>query len=198
MVRYADDFVCCFQFEEDARAFYQALVQRLAKFNLEVADEKTRIIAFGRKAEETKKEQDGGKPDTFDFVGFTHYCSKGLKGQFRVKRKTSKKKLRASLLRCKLWLQKNRNLPAAILMNLMRVKLLGHYRFYGVNDNSRSLSLFHLEAEKLLFKWLNRRSQRKSFDFDKFKLFLGKFPLPKPKIYVNIYRLRPGLAGGSR
>jgi group II intron reverse transcriptase/maturase len=198
MVRYADDFVCCFQFEEDARAFYQALVQRLAKFNLEVADEKTRIIAFGRKAEETKREQGGGKSDTFDFVGFTHYCSKGRKGQFRVKRKTSRKKLRASLLRCKVWLQRNRSLPAVILMNLMRVKMLGHYRFYGVTDNFPTLSLFHRKTQELLYKWLNRRSQRKSFNLDKFKLFLGKFPLPKPKIYVNIYKLRPGLAGCSR
>jgi hypothetical protein len=112
MVRYADDFVCCFQYEEDARAFYQALIPRLGKFNLEVADEKTRIFAFGRKAEEAKRRQGGGKPDTFDFLGFTHYCSKGRKGQFRVKRKTSAKKFRASLLRCKLWLQKNRTLPA--------------------------------------------------------------------------------------
>jgi hypothetical protein len=72
-------------------------------------------------------------------------------------------------------------------MNLMRVKILGHYRFYGVTDNSRALNMFYYEAQKLLFKWLNRRSQRKSFDFDKFNLFLAKYPLPKPKIYVNIY-----------
>jgi group II intron reverse transcriptase/maturase len=195
MVRYADDFVCCFQYEEDARAFYQALVPRLAKFNLEVADEKTRIIAFGRKAEEAKQQQGGGKPDTFDFVGFTHYCGKGRKGQFRVKRKTSAKKFRASLLRCKVWLQENRDLPAVILMNLMRVKLLGHYRFYGVTDNSKALNLFHRETLELLYKWLNRRSQRKSFDRDKFNLFLGKYPLPKPRIYVNIYSLQSGLVG---
>lgn len=68
MVRYADDFICCFQYEEDARAFYQALVPRLAKFNLEVADEKTRILAFGRKAEENSQRQGGGKPDTLDFL----------------------------------------------------------------------------------------------------------------------------------
>ena len=195
MVRYADDFVCCFQYEEDARAFYQALVPRLAKFNLEVADEKTRIIAFGRKAEEAKQQQGGGKPDTFDFVGFTHYCSKGRKGQFRVKRKTSAKKFRASLLRCKVWLQQNRTLPAVILMNLMRVKMLGHYRYYGVTDNSRTLNLFHYETRRLLYKWLNRRSQRKSFNFDKFDLFLARYPLPKPRIYVNIYKLRPGFVG---
>jgi group II intron reverse transcriptase/maturase len=198
MVRYADDFVCCFQFEEDARAFYQALVQRLAKFNLEVADEKTRIIAFGRKAEETKREQDGGKSDTFDFVGFTHYCSKGRKGQFRVKRKTCANKFKASLLRCKEWLMRNRTLPAAELMDKMKVKMLGHYRYYGVTDNSQTLQGFYWETRKLLFKWLNRRSQRKSFSFAKFNLFLVKFPLPKPKIYVNIYKLRPGLAGCRR
>jgi group II intron reverse transcriptase/maturase len=184
MVRYADDFICCFQFEEDARAFYQALTPRLAKFNLTVAEEKTRIIAFGRKAEDARK--DGSKPDTFDFVGFTHYCSRGRKGQFRVKRKTSAKKLRASLLRCKVWLQKNRDIPAVILMRMMQVKMLGHYRFYGVTDNYRSLHIFYREARKLLFKWLNRRSQRKSFNLDKFELFLAKFPLPKPRIYVNI------------
>jgi RNA-directed DNA polymerase len=196
LVRYCDDFICCFQYEEDARAFYQMLTPRLAKFNLDIADEKTKIIVFGRKAEETK--QGGGKPDTFDFLGFTHYCGTGRKGQFRVKRKTSAKKFRASLLRCKVWLQQNRNLPAVVLMNLMRVKMLGHYRYYGVTDNSRALSLFYLEAQKLLFKWLNRRSQRKSFDFHKFQLFLARYPLPKPQIYVNIYALKPGLAGCTR
>jgi group II intron reverse transcriptase/maturase len=185
LVRYCDDFICCFQYEEDARAFYQALIPRLAKFNLSIAEDKTRIIAFGRKAGNGR--HDGSKPDTFDFLGFTHYCGKGRMGQFRVKRKTSAKKFRASLLRCKLWLQQNRNTPAIILMSLMRVKLLGHYRYYGVTDNGRSLSQFDYEVKRLLYKWLNRRSQKKSFNFDKFNLFLAKFPLPKPKIYVNVY-----------
>ncbi len=191
MVRYCDDFVCCFQYEDDARVFYQALIPRLAKFNLDLADEKTRIIAFGRKAEGAK--QGGGKPDTFDFLGFTHYCGKGRKEQFRVKRKTSVKKFRASLLRCKKWLKQNRTLPAAELMDKMKVKMIGHYRYYGITDNSRTLKLFYDESMKLLFKWLNRRSQRRSFSFDKFKLFLVKYPLPNPKIYVNIYNFRPKL-----
>ncbi len=195
MVRYADDFVCCFQYEEDARAFYRALIPRLAKFSLEVADEKTRIFAFGRKAEENSRQQGGGKPDTFDFLGFTHYCSKGRKGQFRVKRKTSVKKLRASLLKCKLWLQRNRTMPAVILMSSLRVKILGYYRYYGVTDNIFSLSQFLRETLWMLFKWLNRRSQRKSFDFDKFHLFLRKYPLPTPKTYVDLYKLRSGFAG---
>lgn len=191
LVRYCDDFICCFQHEEDARTFYQMLVPRLAKFNLDIADEKTKIIAFGRKAEETM--QDGGKPDTFDFLGFTHYCGKGRKGQFRVKRKTCAKKFRTSLLRCKDWLQQNRNTPAVILMNLLRVKMLGYYRYYGVTDNSRALNQFRYETIKLLYKWLNRRSQKTSFNFDKFNLFLAKFPLPYPKIYVNVYALARGV-----
>ena len=195
LVRYCDDFVCCFQYEDDARAFYQALIPRLAKFNLDISEEKTRIIAFGRKAEEAKQNQEGGKPDTFDFLGFTHYCGKGRKGQFRVKRKTSAKKFRASLLRCKEWLMQNRTLPTAELMDKMKAKMLGRYRYYGVTDNSRTLDLFYWESMKLLFKWLNRRSQRKSFSFDKFKLFLVKHPLPTPRIYVNIYAIRPRFAG---
>jgi hypothetical protein len=77
----------------------------------------------------------------------------------------------------------------------MRVKLLGHYRYYGVTDNSQTLNQFYDEVLKLLYKWLNRRSQRKSFDWDKFDLFLARYPLPKPKIYVSIYALRPGFVG---
>ncbi len=90
---------------------------------------------------------------------------RGRSGQFRFKRKTSTMKFRASLLRCKEWLQRNRNIPAIILMNPMRVKMLCHYFYYGVTDNYRSLSSFHQETQKLLLKWLNRRSQKKSLDF---------------------------------
>lgn len=187
LVRYCDDFICCFQYEEDARAFYRMLIPRLAKFNLDIADEKTKIMAFGRRAGEGQ--EDGGKPGTFDFLGFTHYCSKGRKGQFRVKRKTCAKKFRASLARCKDWLRQNRNTPAVILMSLLRIKVLGHYRYYGVTDNIRSLKQFGYEVVKLLYKWLNRRSQKKSFNTDKFRLFLEKHPLPQPMIYVNVYVL---------
>jgi hypothetical protein len=75
----------------------------------------------------------------------------------------------------------------------MKAKMLGHYRYYGITDNSRTLELFYDESRKLLFKWLNRRSQRKSFSFDRFVLFLAKYPLPRPKVYVNIYDFRPRL-----
>jgi len=192
MVRYADDFVCCFQYQEDAHRFYQELQLRLNKFNLEIAEDKSQLIVFGKDAEAQSKAE-GKKPETFDFLGFTHYCSQSKKGKFRVKRKTSRKKYRASVLKCKEWLKKNRNMPAPELMAKLKVKLHGYDRHYGITDNIKAVQRYHHEVEKLLFKWMNRRSQRKSFDWNKFEKFLRKFPLPKPKIYVNIYEIKPGL-----
>lgn len=189
MIRYADDFVCCFQYQEDAKRFYRALQQRLNKFNLEMAEEKSRLLAFGRNAQEQGKNE-GKKPETFDFLGFTHYCSRSKKGKFRVKRKTSRKKYNASLLKVKDWLKKNRNMRAPELMAKMRIKLLGYYRHYGITDNATALYRYLNEVEKLIYKWLNRRSQRKSFDWGKYKKFLRKFPLPTPRIYVNIYDIK--------
>lgn len=189
MVRYADDFVCCFQYEEDARAFYESLQERLAKFNLELAEDKSRIIAFGKHAEDEAKRNGGQKPDTFDFLGFTHYCGKSRKGSFRVKRQTSRKKFQSSVARLKEWLRINRHRPVPEIMATMRRKLQGHYNYYGITDNSRALERFEQCAEELLFKWLNRRSQRRSFKWDKFEKLLRKYPLPRPRICVRIYDL---------
>ena len=193
MVRYADDIVFCFQYEEEAQLFYRALVERLAKFNLEVSADKTKIIEFGKHAEEQGEKKGTGTPETFDFLGFTHYCGKSKHGKFRVKRKTSKKKYRASMLKLKEWVKTNRHLHIHELWKQMATKLRGYYQHYGITDNIIMLENFLYEARKILFKWLNRRSQRKSFDWGKFNLFLKKFPLPRPKIYVNVYEFRPGL-----
>jgi len=193
MVRYADDIVFCFQYENEAQHFYQTLVERLAKFNLEIAADKTKIIPFGRYAEEQSQKKGKDKPETFDFLGFTHYCGKSKEGKFRVKRKTSKKKYRGSLLKFKTWVKKSRNMPMHDLWNKASEKLRGYYQNYGLTDNSKMISNYQYEAKRILFKWLNRRSQRKSFDWEKFRLFLNKYPLPKPKIYVNIYKFRPGI-----
>lgn len=190
IVRYADDFICCFQYKHEAEAFYRALRTRLAKFSLSVAEEKTKIIPFGRFAAQWCKRMGKKKPDTFDFLGFTHYCSTSHQGKFRVKRRTSRKKFRQSVQRMKEWIKANRMLPAKALMGLLRLKLEGYYRYYGITDNSQRLQAFHHIARCLLFKWLNRRSQRKSFDGEKFERFLEKYPLPSPGIYVNIMEIR--------
>lgn len=187
MIRYADDYVCCFQYKDDAERFYQALIKRLAKFDLQIAEEKTKILEFGRFAEENRKRKGLGKPKTFDFLGFTHYCSKSSKGKFRVKRKTSGKKFKSKVKAFKEWLKAERHKDVKKLMKTIRAKLIGHYRYYGVTDNSRALSVYKFQIIKMLFKWLNRRSQRRSFTYDKFNLFLKRNPLPEPKIYVNIY-----------
>jgi len=189
MVRYADDFICCFQYEEDAKRYYRALQNRLGKFGLDLADDKTKIIAFGKDSLHVKNKGQI-KPGTFDFVGFSHYCGKSKMGRFRVKRKTSKKKYRTSLLKVKKWVKENRNLPSQELMNALRVKLNGYFRYYGVTDNFSSLGKFLQEVTKLLYNWLNRRSQRKSFTREQFVGFLQRNPLLSPKIYVNIFQLR--------
>lgn len=190
IVRYADDFVCCFQHKREALQFYESLKLRLKKFNLEIAEDKTKVIPFGRFAENNAKRTGNGKPATFDFLGFTHYCGKSKQGKFRVKRKSSRKKVQGKLKESKEWLKSNRNKNIHLIMERFRRSLVGYYNYYCITDNSQTVNDFKEKIEILLFKWLNRRSQRKSFTWDKFRLFLQMFPLPKPRIRVNIYELR--------
>lgn len=154
------------------------------------------VEGSGQYATKKAKDKDGqrGKPETFDFLGFTHYCSTRQDGSYSVKRKTSNKKYRASLLRVKLWIKENRHYPKKILMDALKRKLLGYYRYYGITDNTSALRSFRQEVRRHLFKYLNRRSQRRSYTWDGFELFLKKYPLPKPKIYVNIFELRTHLS----
>ena len=182
---YADDFVCCFQYQNEAELFINKILpERLRKFKLEVAEDKTRLIRFGRFAKENSK---NGKVETFDFLGFTHYCGKGRNGNFRVKRKTSRKKFKAKVKEIKQWIKDNREIRATKMIELLNTKLKGYYQYYGITDNSYSLNRFKNCVNKLLWKWLNRRSQRRSYTTEEFAELLRQFPLLKPKIYVNIY-----------
>jgi group II intron reverse transcriptase/maturase len=190
MVRYADDFVCCFQYKSEAEAFYVALIKRLQKFNLDVAKDKTSIIPFGRFAEMDCKRRGEGKPPTFEFLGFTHYCSRSQKGKFRVKRKSSKRKVSAKLRKHKEWLKSHRTMDIEHIMERLSRSLNGYYNYYCITDNSAAVKKFLDCVRQTLFKWMNRRSQKKSFSWDKFNLFLKKYPLPEPWIKVNIYELR--------
>jgi len=191
LVRYADDFVICFQYLEDAKACHRALKERLDKFGLELAPEKTRIITFGRFAREDSRKRGGKKPDTFDFLGFTHYCGLSRNGKFRVKRKTSRLKVKASLRRLRDWLWRNLTTPFKELRTLLQQKLRGYYRYYGITDNSHAISCYGDKVKKLLYKWFNRRSQRNAFNWEKFNLFLVRNPLPRPKVYVSVYDINP-------
>lgn len=186
LIRYADDFVVCFRSKQDATRFRSELDGRLGKFGLEVAPEKTKILEFGPLAE-SKARARGEKPESFDFLGLTHFCSRTRDGRrFRMKRVTARKKFRVKLREFKEWLKKNRTLPTPKLMKTVASKLRGHIAYYGVSDNSQGIGRFAYEVRRLLFKWLNRRGKRGCMSWEKFENLLKKFPLPAPRIMVNL------------
>jgi group II intron reverse transcriptase/maturase len=187
MVRFADDFVCCFENEEDAKRFYTALIERLGKFKLEIAEEKTKIIRFGRNAEVECKKMGLRKPATFDFLGFTHYWGKGKSGKYRLMRKTSQKKFRTKVKEFKMWIRLERHMTEKELVDAVRRKLWGHYNYYGVSDNASGIAAYFDVVKRLILKWRNRRSQKRSFTEEKFLLFLKRNPLPIPLIKVNLF-----------
>ena len=174
LIRYADDFVCAFQYQEDAERFYRVLGKRLGKFGLEVAAEKTRVIPFDR-------DPPSGK-SSFDFLGFEFYWDKDRGGKPHLKRRTSRKKLKASLNLFAAWCEENRNLRLEMLFRRLNAKLRGYFNYYGVVGNFASLNQFFWQAMRILFKWLNRRSQRRSFNWRGFQELLKHFRVEQPRI----------------
>ena len=191
MVRYADDFICMVRNQEDTRYIEQELRKRFAEFGLELHPDKTRTISFGR-YERTNAERQGRKANTFDFLVFTHFCDKSRKGNFKLNRKTSRKKFRQKIKAMSNWLSEIRCCEKVKdWWPILKAKLHGHYGYYGVSGNSRSISQFYYVTVILVKKWLNRRSQRKSFNWDSFNEYLKHYPLPKPKLVHNFYTLSP-------
>jgi hypothetical protein len=187
MIRYADDFIVCFENKDEAEGFGIKLRERLDKFGLRISEAKSRTIAFGRKAWHQGKEQ-GGNPSTFDFLGFTHYCATTRKGGFRVGRRTSRKKFAQKLKAMNLWLKDIRNeIPLEEWWRTLKQKLVGHYRYYGISGNADGINAFYRRAMRLAFKWVNERSQKKSMTWGFFNKYLSWNPLPMPKIYHRIY-----------
>ena len=187
LVIYADDFAATFQYKDEAERFMSAIRDRFALFGLELEPTKTRLIEFGRFAEDNRKSKLQGKPETFDFLGFTHYCSRSRNGKFRVKRKTAQKKQRMKLKEINLWIKQNRHQRLKDLFYMVNLKLCGHYRYYCITDNSAAINSYFCIVTKLLFKWLNRRSQKKSYTWDGFNEMMKIFPITRPHIYINIY-----------
>jgi hypothetical protein len=163
------------------------LVERLSKFGLEVEPTKTKVMEFGRFAVQNAKQR-GERAETFDFLGFTHYCGTKRNGKgFRMKRVTARKKFIAKLKIFKEWLKNARTLKTKELWETAKAKLRGHYNYYGVSDNRRGIARFGEEVKKLLFKWLNRRGKRGCLNWQKFNEMLKRFPLPKPRIKVSMF-----------
>ena len=185
MIRYCDDFIICTECEEDANQVYIWLKQRLLKFNLELSEEKTQIIQLERKSKESSANK---YPRTFNFLGFTHYFGKSRKGKLVLKRKTEKKRFNKAISEINNWLKKCKNMiDIKEIWKLACLKMNGHLRYYGVSDNIRELDEYYRKVVSLLYKWLNRRSQRKSFNWKQFNEYCKLYPLPKPKIYHCLY-----------
>ena len=158
-------------------------MKRLAKFNLSLNEEKTKLVSFSKV--QTRK---GVKQGVFDFLGFTFYLGRSRKGNVVPKVKTSGIRLRSKLTKVNLWARRVRNrarLPD--IWKTFQAKLAGHIRYYGVSFNAKRLEKFLYQATRILFKWLNRRSQRKSFSWDQFNCFMQTFPLPQVRIYHRLY-----------
>lgn len=179
LCRYADDFVCAFEYEKDAQRFYKALESRLNQFNLAVAEDKTNLMVFSRYHLEDKT--------SFVFLGFEFRwgLSRRIKNRLRrpiVKRCTAKQKMSASLAKFKEWLKKNCRLPKHILFTKLNRKLRGYYNYYGIRGNYKKLSTFVYHVTQAFFKWLNRRSQRKSYNWRGFKDLVKDFGIAQPRI----------------
>jgi RNA-directed DNA polymerase len=187
MVRYADDFVIGVQYRDEAEQILDALKQRLNKFGLELALDKTKVIEFGRYAADNARKR-GQKAETFSFLGFTHYCGKTRKGKFKVGRTTDRKRFSAKIKEMNNWLKEIRN--TAQLKEwwpILRAKLSGHFQYYGVSENYRGIRRFYFLNIRLVMKWLNRRSQKQSMNWEQFLKYLKRYQLPRPKISFSLY-----------
>jgi group II intron reverse transcriptase/maturase len=187
LMRYADDFICAFEKEDDAKRFQAVLPKRLGRFSLELAPEKTKLIRFGRFADRDSKRLGEGAPAVFDFLGFTHYCGHSRAGKFKLKRRTAKKKFRAKLSDMKTWLRSKLTTPLAELWPTLNQKLQGHYQFYGINDNWPWLMKYLKGVQKLVFRWMRRRSQKgKTLSHVSFWQYCDRHLLAMPKKLTDL------------
>ncbi len=189
LIRYADDFVVCFQVEKEAKAFGEKLKERLDKFGLKIAADKSKTIEFGR-YHWAKARQEERKLETFDFLGFTHYCDKTRRDKFKLGRKTASSKFRQKAKEMSQWLRsESKQAKREEWWSVLRQKLRGHYCYYGISGNMRGIQAFYNRTIELAHKWINRRSERKSYNWKQFRHFVKYNPLPLPKIYHLTYTL---------
>jgi RNA-directed DNA polymerase len=160
IVRWADDFIVGFEHQQDARQFLVELRERFAKFGLELHPDKTRLIEFGRRAARNRAVRGLGKPETFDFLGFTHICAESKTGRFWLRRITVSKRLRAKLREVNDQLKHRRHRPIPVQGRWLRSVVQGHLAYYAVPGNTDAVKAFRHQVTRLWFKALRRRSQR--------------------------------------
>ena len=178
LIRYADDFVVMFQYEDEARRFYKKLVERTRKFKLELAEDKTRILPFGRYK---------GTKEEFNFLGFTFSNGKTRSGKYRPIIKTNKKKLKQKFEVAKKWLHDNMHAPIIEVGLSIRKKIIGHYAYYGINGNYTSLLKYYKYLKYTWYYTLRKRGQKNKIKYLEFLKIWKYLEIPTPKIYVNIW-----------
>ncbi len=175
LIRYADDYVCAFQYRGDANWFNRVMPQRLEKFSLQVAPDKTRILRFSR--------FHPGLRRRFAFLGFELYWNRDHSGDLRVMKRTARKKLQQAKRRIKLWIKFNRHLPGRQFIKELNRKLVGHYNYFGLRSNEKALGSFYTHVIRCAFKWLNRRGGKKSsFNWAEFKVALKRLGIAEPRV----------------
>lgn len=183
LFRYADDAVICCQYEEDAKRIKSTLGKRLGKFKLQINEDKTKLVSFDKYAM-----AQGIRQGTFDFLGFTFYLGNSKTGRIIPKLKTRSKTLISKLKKVALWFKEIKDKkPLKIIWKTFCAKIRGHIQYYGVSHNFDEIEKFFRESKRIAYKWLNRRSQRKSFNWEKFTLFVNRNPLPKVRIVHKLF-----------
>ena len=188
VVRYADDAILGFEHEADAKRVYAVLAKRFARYALTLHPDKTQLVPFMRPGPNDRPRGGPGHRRSFDFLGFTHYWGRSRQGNWVVKRKTAKDRLSRALRDIKTWCRRNRHAPVSEQHAALSRKLRGHYAYYGITGNARSLARFHRAIERIWRKWLIRRSHHTKLQWARFSVFLKRHPLPPPRVVHSIYR----------
>ena len=196
LIRYADDFVIVFQLKYDADRVMAVLSKRFEKYGLTVHPDKTRLVDFrppnhSERCREKKSNADrkgGRRPETFDLLGFTHYWGKTQKGNWAVMRKTMKSRLARSIQKIDQWCRNNRHKPIGEQWKKLCEKVRGHYGYYGITGNFRSLGSFLNQVCRSWQRWINRRDAKRNFTWEKFNRILTRYPLPIPKIVHSVFK----------
>jgi RNA-directed DNA polymerase len=188
LIRYADDLVVGFAREADARRVMEVLPKRFSKYGLAVHPDKTRLVPFLRPVTPGGVTGSESRPGTFDFLGFTHYWGRSRKGSWIVKRQTAANRLRRATMKVAAWCRCNRHRPIPEQHEALSRKLHGHYAYYGITGNARSLAEFYFGVRGIWRRWLARRSWASPISWDEFQRVAGRFPLPPPVIVHSVYR----------
>ncbi|MBZ5589017.1 MAG: group II intron reverse transcriptase/maturase [Acidobacteriia bacterium] len=190
LIRYADDFVIACAQESDARRVFDVLPKRFARYGLSLHPEKTRLVPFGRPvvAPNNERPTDGQRPGSFDLLGFTHFWKVSRKGSWVIARKTAKRRFARAVRKVTQWCKTYRHLPVEDQHQALVRKLRGHFAYYGITGNGRSLAAFRHQVMRAWCTWLRRRSQRAHLSWDRFNRLLQRYPLPPARVVHSIYR----------